>query len=385
MKKLLLLAASVLCISAAQAQTADGPSVLSATSLANEREPGAYKAAYASDTGLFTLSTFVPSGYTNGYLRQIFDTSIASRIDAATPYDSGYYFGINRTLNRGYAEQFHFAYKPDTALRILGVRSIWSGRVQANSTKQVTITVWKKGGQTTYGTKVYHSGLPTTIIKSMNVNANNLGTNAAAGLDSFKSFWFPTRFTMAAIDSYFYVGYTMPAYTYGALANDTFGLRSSRANYAYGTGSYLRGSAPEDTILYNQNVYLSNAGTWGDIYTDLGRNRNLSIVPIVQLQGSKFTGVEGGLTQKGLTFMGAFPNPATNVSTVRVSLKNATDVTLELSDVNGRSLSSKKLAKLAAGQHDLQVSVSELPAGNYVIMIQTGEGDAIASMITVTK
>ncbi len=373
-------------LGAAQAQMTEGKRVLGSTPAAVMSEQSALKAAGTSDTGYFTYNVFLRKGFANSYTLQIFDTSTASRVDQVTPNDSGYIFGINRNLNRGYAEQFHFRYKTDTALKILGLRTLFSGRVSSSS-RAITFGLFRKGGETPYvgaNPKTYNTGLPTTTLASIATNANQLGTNGAAGVDTFKNFWLSTPYSLAKADSDFFAGFTMAAYTYTTLNADTFGIRSSRGGEGIGVGAYLRSATVLDTMLLDQNVFMNNAGTWNDIYWTYGYIRNLSLVPIVQLTGAKL-GVEGGLTRNGLTLMGAFPNPATTQATLRFSLKNSVSVIVELSDMAGRTIRTEQYKNLATGQHDIKMSTADLATGNYVMMVLTSEGDAIATQISVAK
>ncbi len=391
MKKILLLLATAASVGGVQAQQKVAPaqSVKRTHGLAEMRSvygaiPGGVsnKAAATSDTGSFTLSVFLPQGYSNNYTREIFDTSVAYRMDNAAPADSGYVLGTNAYMDRGFAEQMHFRYKADTGLQILGFRALFAGMVNPASTRQVTFGLWGRAAETPVAgtTGQFNSGLPGAMLASMAVPVTQLGIGNA-NPDTIKNHFLATPHVLAAADSDFFVGYTMPMYAWSSMAGDTFSLRSSRDGYSFGVGSYLRNTT--DTVHRNQNVYMNDAGVWGDIYWELNLDANLSIVPIVQLTGS--LGVDKYFTAKDLTFFGNYPNPATEKTHIRFALESATGVTLTISDLNGRTLRTIPAVQYAAGTHEIPVNVSDLAAGNYIYTITTGKGGAVASQLSVVR
>lgn len=388
MKKFLLLLAAAASVGSVQAQQevvapATKRTVLEAVAskVANlDLLDVANKTTYVSDTGYMTLSVFLTKGFANVYTRQIFDTSRAYRSDTA-PYDSGYLLGPNPSLDRGFAEKVYFRYKSDTSLRILGFRALFAGKVNPTTTRQITFGLWSSGPETRVPgtTGQYNEGLPTNLLASKAVSIKDLGISGT-GVDTIKNHFLTTPHMLAASDSDFFVGYTMPAYTWSSIAGDTFSLRSSRTNYYFNTGSYLRGS---DTVHANQNVFMNNAGMWDDLYWNFGLRANLSIIPIVQLTTP--TGVDQSFTARDLTFFGNYPNPAVEATTVRFSLESATDVTLVLSDLNGRTVRTVPAARFDAGMNEISINVSDLAAGNYVYTILSGKGGAVASQLTVVR
>ena len=387
MKKVLLLAATLVAVSAAQAQELKSPARLqlgveAVTNIYNVNANAQQKTTGTSDTGTFTYSVFLPDGFSNIYSRRIFDSSIAYRIDGSAPNDSGYIFGTNpETLIRGVAEQFHFRYKTDTGMLVIGFQTAFGGRVRSNSTRVLTFNMWKKAAETPDGTKTFNSGLPGASITSLAVPAQRLGTSSTGnGADSIKSFYFAAPQTLAKADSDFFMGYTVPAYTWSGLT-DTFAMRSSRSNSSTGVGSFLRGT---DTVNRNQNVVMSSTGAWMDQYWDYtGAFLNFSILPIVKLTASAIVGVDNYFANKDLTFFGNYPNPANDRTIVRFSLQTATTVSLVITDLNGRTIHTEPAQKLNAGAQELVVNVSNFAAGNYVYTLTTENGGAIASQLTV--
>ncbi len=378
MKKIVLLASVSLVSFASFAQKSDRysnsedfvPVYNSAISLPVQSTGAMNKSTGATDSFLYTSLA---------YYSQVFDTSTTSRIDQVLPADSGYWFGTNIFQNKAYAEQFSFDYLPDTTLRVLGFRAIFGGHLTGTAAKNVVFNVWSKSAQSAAGTKKFNEGLPGTSLKSLTLPIKAIGIGN--GVDTFKNYFFATP--LNGLNKDFFMGYELPTYTWpGSLGGDTLGIRSSRGGYGFGTSSYLNGT---DTIHANKNVARNAAGTWFDMYWNYGLNRNMSIVPIVQWVSNNIPNSVSGLTRNNLTFFGNYPNPAVNSTNIRFSVKQATDVKIEISDLQGKVVSVAAYPKLAAGEHRIPVSVAGLAAGNYVYMIQTGEGDAIAAQMTVIK
>ena len=92
-----------------------------------------------------------------------------------------------------------------------------------------------------------------------------------------------------------------------------------------------------------------------------------------------------GVTRKDLTFFGNYPNPAVNSTNIKFSLAAATDVTIYITDMSGRTINTISQAGLAAGEHTVPVSTENMPAGNYIYLVRTGTGSGIASKLTVAK
>ncbi|RYD52258.1 MAG: T9SS type A sorting domain-containing protein [Sphingobacteriales bacterium] len=389
MKKLFLFTAALAAFSTVQAQELKAPAkitlgVSEAGTLYNDvnaRVNTQQKTAAQTDTGYFTYNTFLPKGFSNIYSRRIFDSSVAYRLDAATPNDSGYIFGTNPLISRGVAEQFHFRYKTDTGMLILGFRTAFSGHVQSTSTRTISFNMWKRAIETPDGTKTYNSGLPGTSIVSLSVPVTRLGiSNAGNGADSLKNFFFASPQTLATADSDFFMGYTMPTYSWAGMM-DTFAMRSSRSGSFTGVGSYLRGT---DTVNRNQNVVMNANGTWVDQYWDYTTAQlNFSILPIVKLTGS--LSVDNSFTANDLTFFGNYPNPASDRTTIKFSLQVATTVSLVITDLNGRTIRTEPAQKLGAGIQEMSLNVSDLAAGNYVYVLTSANGGAIASQLTVIR
>ena len=89
----------------------------------------------------------------------------------------------------------------------------------------------------------------------------------------------------------------------------------------------------------------------------------------VGVQGNGTLGVGYFESQNALQFtMGQnYPNPYDGETTIPLTLKNNSDVKMELWDLNGRNLGAIYEGKLAAGEHQIPFTTSsKLATGNYI-------------------
>ena len=73
-----------------------------------------------------------------------------------------------------------------------------------------------------------------------------------------------------------------------------------------------------------------------------------------------------------LELFAIYPNPAEAMMSVRFGIANPAAVLLEVWDVSGRRLQAIATGILGAGTHEFQFDTGQFPAGNYVLMIQSG-------------
>lgn len=69
------------------------------------------------------------------------------------------------------------------------------------------------------------------------------------------------------------------------------------------------------------------------------------------------------------TLTNAYPNPATNQTTISYELNNATKVRFVLTDVTGKIVVAKNIENAAAGTHNLSINTQNMPAGTYFYTI----------------
>ncbi len=77
-----------------------------------------------------------------------------------------------------------------------------------------------------------------------------------------------------------------------------------------------------------------------------------------------------------------FPNPTDRQAMVQFTLPQATDVSVLLYDLRGRQVASLTEGEyMMEGQHSLAVDVSNLPAGNYLVMIMTDDQHSAHNLV----
>jgi hypothetical protein len=290
--------------------------------------------------------------------------------------DSGYISGMDVYGDMGYAERYDFG-SADTTLQVMGVVTLFGGAVNPASTKTVTFYTWNVGPEVAVTSDVYESGYPATALDSVTVPLTRLGIATVDTLpDTFKVFMFTTP--TAYLYSSFFVGYTMN-YNFSSLAGDTIalftsmdGARTSPIYTAYGA----------DTIINNQNVTMYSDGSWNDNATsNFGLQNDFYIFPIVEV-GSGTLGA-ANVTGNKFSLLGNTPNPAVNSTNINFSLASGTDVTIYVTDMNGKILNTISQPGLAPGMHSVPVETSNMAAGNYLYIIQPSGGGGLAGKFTV--
>ncbi|MFA7082098.1 MAG: T9SS type A sorting domain-containing protein [Bacteroidales bacterium] len=76
-----------------------------------------------------------------------------------------------------------------------------------------------------------------------------------------------------------------------------------------------------------------------------------------------------------------YPNPANSSTTLEYNLRETSNVTLQVYDMNGRMVSSLDNGRQQAGQHSLQMNVQNLKGGIYMVRIITNNSTNTAKLI----
>ncbi len=294
--------------------------------------------------------------------------------------DSGYCAGIDVYEDMGFAERFDFS-TADSSLQVLGVIALFAGNVNPASTHTAVFKVWSAGAKVSAGITgrpfVFESGFPNTVLASQSVPFTQLGVGGVNS-DTPKIHMFATP--TAYLNKSFFVGCTIN-YTWATLAGDTVGLYSN-LNGERTTAVYTVSGT--DTIINNKNATQYSDASWHDNATDnFQLYYNYFLFPIVRVGAANLS--VSGVQRNDLTFFGNYPNPAVNSTNIKFSLATANDVTISVSDINGRTVSTIKEINLSAGEHIVPVSTTDLAAGEYIYVVRTATGNGIASKMTVIK
>ncbi|GAA4463418.1 hypothetical protein GCM10023093_11820 [Nemorincola caseinilytica] len=360
MKRTLLLATSILTITAAQAQHA--------THSAPVTRP-VVTAAKPTATGDTLTLTNIPATQTERLLYPV------------APAGSGYTTGTNVYNDKGFAERYYFD-AGDSSVNVLGVVALFGGNVSATSTKSVMLRIWSQTAPKPITARLYYEGFPFETLDSLSVPATKLGIGPTA--DTLKAFMFatPTGFLKGP----FFAGYTID-YNFETLGPDTIALKTSKHNTRNTAPYRLRynmanaDTVSVDTLINVQNATLWADNKWHDNYTDNDSLYNdLAIFPIVVVGGPTGT---GRVTHKDLSLMGAYPNPSTGTANIRFALAEGADVSITIMDMAGHTVYTRQLSDLRAGEHTVQVSTAGYAAGTYIYLVRTATGSGMAGKMQV--
>ena len=293
--------------------------------------------------------------------------------------DSGYVTGTNYWGDKAFAERYDVT---DSArnYQVIGVMAQFAGRIHTGSTHSVIFKVWDQGSMQPISGTRFFNGFPNNELTTVNVPATQIGIGVSA--DTLKSFFFGTG--TVDLSTSFFVGYSID-YNFSDLGGDTLGLQSTWDGYRKPLALYtLKYNVSEfdttlDTVFNVQNATLGSDNIWYDNYWQNDNIlNNLIIYPIVV---AGFPTGTKGITKNNLTYFGCYPNPTVNSTNVKFSLASGADVTIQVMDMSGRVLSTIDEHGLAAGDHVIPVNTASLPAGEYLYLVRTSQGDGIAGKV----
>ena len=93
----------------------------------------------------------------------------------------------------------------------------------------------------------------------------------------------------------------------------------------------------------------------------------------VAVQGVGLNPADVENTQALSQLVKLFPNPTRDLATVAINLQKAEKVSVSVVDMNGRMVTNPIQQQMAAGEQKVNVSTSNLPNGNYFVVITAGE------------
>ena len=292
--------------------------------------------------------------------------------------DSGYVSGMDVYGDQGFAERYDFS-TGDSSLNVIGMITLFGGKVNPASTKTVSFNCWSQGALAASSyPDWYDNGLPDVSLASVSVPITRLGiasTDTVA--DTFKTFMFttPTGF----LHDSFFVGYTI---TYDAtnFGGDTIGVFTTQDGDRTSPNYTTSGT---DTIMNNKNCTMFDDGSWYDNASDnFYLSNNYLMFPIVVVH--RYLSVNG-ISNRNLTFYGNYPNPASTSTNIKFSLASGSDVTITIVDIAGRVVKTQTEKQLGAGEHIVSLDVTSLAAGEYTYVVRVANGGGIASKLTVAK
>lgn len=164
---------------------------------------------------------------------------------------------------------------------------------------------------------------------------------------------------------------------YAAISQMTFDVNTKNAIYA-ANPLYTKGSDPmtlasdnifSDGYTYQMATLTPNATTGGyDAYLEVSIQGSGTATGLGALEPE--TGGQFKLKQN-------YPNPFTNVTTIPFTLKNTSDVKMELYDLMGKKLATLEQQQLAPGDQEMRIDLTTLglPVANYVYQLHVANSE----------
>lgn len=157
---------------------------------------------------------------------------------------------------------------------------------------------------------------------------------------------------------------------YAAISQLTYPIAEKQAVYSNNPGLYPAGIDP---VTPSQDGIFSDGYQYQEatlMYNGNTQEYDSFLEVIVQGAGLP-SGLEELRNAAQFTLGQNFPNPYEQVTTVPITLRNGSDVVLELFDLSGRKVAAVQRKSLAPGEHLLRLDVQELglPAANYVYQL----------------
>ena len=146
--------------------------------------------------------------------------------------------------------------------------------------------------------------------------------------------------------------------------------------YNWNSTGVMRGKLP-DTVYFTPpknathgayTLYVSANGIHSDPFLV-----NASPDPVAELTVANSSGMRS-VPDIISNSMKVYPNPVKGQAIIEFSLMNTTQVHLRLFDVNGKEVRSLFDGRLSYGDHSMQLNVSGLNAGIYVVRLITENG-----------
>jgi hypothetical protein len=196
-------------------------------------------------------------------------------------------------------------------------------------------------------------------------------------------------------------GLNYPARTFGMCTTpgihvDEWGRRFIVYSANAETYEYSGGTDPVNYKHIFARAY-DGGGGWGEIvhltadvshifddcvYAMIGNNSDDNIYYMYQaditpgnaLDADHIVIEEGAVTQN-------FPNPFSTTSTIKVTLDNTANLTLEISNLMGQKVFQEDLGSMPAGTHPVTIDATNLDAGVYFYTIKIGTNSVTKRMI----
>ncbi|MEX1189902.1 MAG: T9SS type A sorting domain-containing protein [Bacteroidia bacterium] len=183
--------------------------------------------------------------------------------------------------------------------------------------------------------------------------------------------------------AYSYVGFTVPAQVNGNIAvgvdltdlktaGDTVGFICDNLGSANGIDyAFHRAGSGQTAVWYTTNSLFGGA-----------LDNNIAIFPVLTAPEPSSIGDE-------ISFMGlstsVYPNPVSNTLNVTLSLETSENAHLTLLQATGNAVVSSLRVKAGKVKTTHQLDVSNVSAGNYILLIEGENGERTARKVIITR
>lgn len=159
-------------------------------------------------------------------------------------------------------------------------------------------------------------------------------------------------------------GLTFPAGGVEGAADDVIDLYASNFNFTgFPTLSFV---CPDGSITWDIWPYSAGAPEWRSAIDACG------VVDAAPYEPMNSTRVE---EVAALTSLLVSPNPTSGISTLKLDLANTSTLNIGLYNAQGAKVQQVFAGQLLSGQHNMNVDLSELPAGAYWVRLQNEQGE----------
>jgi len=260
-----------------------------------------------------------------------------------SPPNWGYLHGTNNLHLQGFAEKYDISGR-DSNVTVLGVAYFMGGTILRPSSRYVDFKVYGNTGG--YPGSVAASGRVYDTALVLADTVLRLGYRAVA----------PATTNYA--DSFF-VSMELPADT---IVSDSVYL-------------FVVGTRPAADTIRHRNCISPGGGLWLDDYKNTGLKSYYALFPLVIINRTPHIGIqETGVAKNGMTIHGVFPNPATDNFNLELGLAESRTMDMTLYNSAGALIKSYNSQQLPAGEHTLHLNAADVPAGTYILVVQSESG-----------
>jgi hypothetical protein len=130
------------------------------------------------------------------------------------------------------------------------------------------------------------------------------------------------------------------------------------------------------TASYGSRVWFMRENDWNDGAAWLYMDPTVALLGVAQ---------ENSVAPKEFKLFGNYPNPFNPTTTIKFSLPQTIDVTLEVFDVLGRLVATQNLGVRPAGDQEIAFNASKLASGVYNYRLRTAANKAVVGRMMLLK